>query len=85
VTKQQLHCSQVAGLFVNLCRLRSAKSACRTPSYRARQGPPIDGRCGRIVASTSVSFPTSGLGTNIGPCERRKRQATRRQQRGSGR
>jgi hypothetical protein len=28
VPKQQLHCSQIAGLLVNLCRLRSAQRMC---------------------------------------------------------
>jgi hypothetical protein len=55
-----------------------AKSAYHMPSYRARRGPPIDGRCGRIAASKSAAFPGNGLGTDIGPRERRWRRATRR-------
>jgi hypothetical protein len=55
------------------------------PSYRARRGPPIDRRCERIAASTSVAFAANGLGTDIGPRERRGLRATRRQQHGSAR
>jgi len=46
-------------------------------SYQARRGPPIDGRCEHIAASTSVAFPENGLGTNIGSRERQGRRATR--------
>ena len=69
VPKQKLHCSQIAGLLVNLRWLRSAqrmRAICRAIEPGAvRHRWTMQ----RIAASTSVAFPANGLGTNIGPRE----------------
>jgi hypothetical protein len=60
---------------LRLCSAQRVRAVWRAIEPGALR-PSMD-RCGHIAVSTSVAFPANGLGTNIGPCERRGRRAAR--------